>query len=151
MLALVAAGAVFAAGAAQAQDACRYWPQQQQAANTQLMQQIAGVWQSEERNAQGGVVSVTTQYGPDGSIQSDSRTCYSMEAQGLGTSCPTTSAFGMWVAHYNQDGSFFVATNVRSSLSNGQNMQGCGGYQGRFADATTIVDMNGQLIARRVR
>lgn len=148
--ALAAAATLAAAGQAAAQNACAYWPQQMQAADRQLMQRIAGTWMTQEPDGNGGMADVQVQYGPDGAMQYDRRACYSMP--GLGTSCPTSSGYGAWVAHYSgQNGQFFIATNLRTSLVNGQVTQGCGGYNAYLSDPNTMVGPNGQVVARRVR
>jgi hypothetical protein len=149
-LAAFALAATLAGTAANAQDACAYWNQQMQAADRGLMQQITGVWRTQEPDGNGGMADVQVSYAPDGTMTYDRRACYSMP--GLGTSCPTSSGYGAWVAHYSgQGGAFFLATNLRTSLSNGQATQGCGGFNAYLADPSTMVGQNGQVVARRVR
>ena len=149
VIAALTACAAIAATGARAQDACATWPQQMQAADRGVMQQITGVWTTQEPDGMGGMADVQVSYAPDGTMTYDRRACYSMP--GLGTSCPTSSGYGAWVAHSNQGGGFFLATNLRTSLSNGQATQGCGGFNAYLADPSTMVGQNGQVVARRVR
>lgn len=143
------AAAFLVAGPAAAQDACRYWQQQTQAADPQLMAQLAGVWRSQEPNGAGGMAQVTSQLGPDGTMLYDRQTCYSMA--GLGTSCPQSTGHGWWVAHMSGPNQIFLATNLTTSLVNGQMTQGCGGGNYVILGPGALGDANGRLVMQRVQ
>ena len=102
-----------------------------------LMQQLSGVWQTEDAARPGtnqrGPAQITNTRYPEGTLQSETYRCYFMP--GLGESCTTEMSDGNWFAHRDRGGGIVFDMRTESAANRGR--PNCVSIHLRFLDENT--------------
>ena len=109
---------------------CDNWAAQQQSADLQAMQYIAGVCEGTGLIPGTPGIMPDTPYQfrvgnrPDGTFEVEGYGCFTMQSvpgmPPLGQSCAASMIYGQWVAHFTQDGAIAVVTLSAGSGFTGQ-------------------------------